>query len=153
MNRDKKHSQAEETLSDDIDKNGIDKDGIYKSDQWIATELQQHLDSKVESVDFNVSSKLSAARHRALSSDNRSAAGSGLFGKLPGSPALYGGVAVAALTVFIGTTMLQPVPPVEQSTQMTQSQLIEDMNLLSATEDLEFFESMEFLEWMESNSG
>ena len=30
---------------------------------------------------------------------------------------------------------------------------IEDLNILSATDDIDFYQSVEFLEWMENNAG
>lgn len=124
-------------------------------DQWVGDTVRTHLDSKVDELDFNVTSKLSAARHRAMATDISSNRESGVFGKWLASPVLFSGVAVMALTFVLGSQYMsgEIAVPADQPVQLTQSDLIEDMNMLSATEDLEFFEAMEFLEWMENNSG
>lgn len=146
-------------MSDDVTNAGKAEPSSEHQDEWVASCLQNRLDRKVEELDFNVSSKLSAARHRALSAESSNGKFGGLFGGFLPKPILLGSGVAAVLAVVVGTklfpTMLsEPAaqPPV-QAVQLTQSDLIEELNLLSAGEDLEFFEAIELLEWMESNSG
>lgn len=130
--------------------------GTNKDEQHVASALQTHLDSKADALDFNVTSKLSAARHRALALETE-AGGKTRFRRSLSNPVLFSGVAVVAITVFLGAQLIPrsdelQITPLSTDTQMTQSDMLQDMNILTANEDLEFFESMEFLEWMASNS-
>ena len=134
---------------------GNETQNTADDEQWVAQNLQEHLDSKVETLDFNVTSKLSAARRRALASEQTSSTSDGFSNKLFKSQALVGGVAVMVLTVFLGSQLMpqQVAPTIEQASELTHTSLIEDMTMLSSSEDIEFFEAIEFLEWMESNAG
>jgi len=66
-----------------------------------------------------------------------------------------GSTAVLAIAVVLGLQFYSSTTP--QSTdavgQLSQQALIEDLNLLSSSDDIEFYQSVEFLEWMASNSG
>lgn len=129
------------------------ENSLLDDDRWIGEALKSHLDSKVDSLDFNVVSKLSSARHRAMALQTSSSRKDNGFGKWFTRPAQFSAVAVVALSVFLGSQFLiEPTEvPAEQLAQLTHSDLIADLNILSANEDLEFFQTMEFLEWMASN--
>lgn len=132
------------------------KDEHSDDERLVALALQTHLDAKVETLDFNVTSKLSSARHRALASESATVNKS-WFSRFFESPVMLSGVAVMAITVFLGAQFIPQsdeiqVVPLSTELQLTQSDMLQDISILTANEDLEFFESMEFLEWMASNS-
>ena len=120
--------------------------------------MQQHLDRQIDDIDFNVSSKLAAARHRAM--DQHKAGNAGSVTDWLNWPALAGGCAVLALALLVGNQFYTPTADtisgntiIAQNIPVSPGDLIEDLPLLSATDDIEFYQSIEFLEWMESNSG
>ncbi|MFT6304619.1 MAG: hypothetical protein ACI9XK_003657 [Granulosicoccus sp.] len=116
--------------------------------------LKEHLDSQVENLDFNISSKLSAARHQALAGQSR--AGSRRFGfwGLHG-PGMVAASCAIVLVAFLAIE-LNTVTPEADSSQVAINEpthFIENFNILSATDDIDFYQSVEFLEWMENNAG
>jgi hypothetical protein len=115
--------------------------------------LSKQLDAQVEDLDFNISSKLSAARHKALSGQSRNANKKFVFSELKWSSAAL--VCCAAVLVAFLTVQLNYSAPEAVSTQVAVNEpthFIEDLNILSATDDIDFYQSVEFLEWMESNN-
>ncbi len=130
------------------------------NDQWITKALSTHLDVQADNLDFNVSSKLSAARYRALAQQPSSQSSTRSKASWFNWTTALGSTAVLAL-VFLVSVQFFPMNPSQPSelaqvvppNQITQRELIEDLNLLSATDDIEFYQSVEFLEWLESNSG
>ena len=129
-----------------------------KDEQWIKGAVQHHLDQETDQLDFNVSSKLAAARHRAM--DQNNAATTSSITDWLNWPALAGGTAMLLVALVVGNQFYSPttdtIPDaitIAENTSAPTSALIEDLPLLSATDDIEFYQSIEFLEWMESNSG
>ena len=123
--------------------------------QWIEDSLQSHLDARADNLDYTVTSKLSAARHRALSLD---ATGE----STKNSPTVWfnwvnaaGGTAVLALAIVFGMRVYSPIKPQTEDPigLISQQVLMEDLNMLSSSDDIEFYQAVEFLEWMETNSG
>lgn len=129
--------------------------GSFSDDELVVQKaLNKHLDAQVENLDFNISSKLSAARHKALAGQSR--AGSRLFG-FPGFqwPSLMVASCAVVLVAFLAL-QLNTVAPEADSSQVAiyePTHFIEDLNILSATDDIDFYQSVEFLEWMENNAG
>lgn len=136
-----------------IDKPTVDQDNVSseKSDlEWVSDVLGQHMDQRVENLDFTVTSKLSAARRRALSAnDNRF--------RLPVWQRLGAVTAVASILTLVGLYVYQSGSPQLQQPAIVQQDssgsLIEDLPLLSSSDDLQFFQTLELLEWMENNQG
>ena len=129
-----------------------------KDELWIKGAVQQHLDREVDAIDFNVSSKLAAARHRAM--EQHKSGNTGLATDWLHWPALAGGSAMLVLALVVGNQFYPPTSDTlpantvtAENTPVAPGDLIEDLPLLSATDDIEFYQSIEFLEWMESNSG
>lgn len=131
-----------------------DSDSLSDDELAVQNALNKHLDAQVENLDFNISSKLSAARHQALAGQAR--AGSRFFGfaglQWPGL------VVASCAVVFVAFLALQlnTVAPEADSSQVAiyePTHFIEDLNILSATDDIDFYQSVEFLEWMENNAG
>ncbi len=130
------------------------------SNHWIADSLRNHLDKQADNLDYTVTSKLSAARHRALALEHtdKSTANS-IFSWFNWTTAL-GSTAVLAVAIFVSlqllptsTTQTTELTEVVLENNMTQQTLMEDLNLLSASDDIEFYQAVEFLEWMENNAG
>lgn len=142
--------------------------------------LNKHLDAQVENLDFNISSKLSAARHQALAGEPRVSKKSfGIAGLQ--WPALVAASCAVVLVAFLAVQLNMEAPeadssqlavvlapeadslqlavveaPEADSLQLATyepTHFIEDLNILSAADDIDFFQSVEFLEWMESNAG
>ncbi len=120
---------------------------LSSNEQSVKESLDQYMNSEVNNLDFNVSSKLAAARHRALDQS-------------PANPhrgtwqiATGGGVALAAALV-VGSQFYQPATDVTaiDVPAVAQNELMEDLPLLASSDDIEFYQSIEFLEWLENNS-
>ncbi len=153
-------SNSKPTIGEELNSDG----SLLKSDQWMIDSLRTHLDSQADHLDFNTTSKLSAARRQALAQEpvgesNISFARSRLASWFNWTT-VVGSTAVIAAAIFLGLqfNLMNPSQvggPAEWTTenQVSQQMLIEDLNLLSASDDIEFYQSVEFLEWMESNSG
>ncbi|MFT4727430.1 MAG: hypothetical protein ACI9UN_001925 [Granulosicoccus sp.] len=126
------------------------------SDDEVAVQgvLNRHLDAQVENLDFNISSKLSAARHQALAGQSR--AGSRRFGFTGLQWPSLVIASCAVVSVAFLALQLNTVAPEADSSQVAINEstyFMEDLNILSATDDIDFYQSVEFLEWMENNAG
>ena len=119
-------------------------------DRAVQKALNQHLDARVESLDFNVTSKLAAARHRALDQQ----AAPSLWQSFFRWQSLAGGTAALAVAYLIGAQLLI-TPEALQPTVATDpaaGDLMADLPILAEGDDIEFYQNIEFLEWLESNS-
>jgi hypothetical protein len=130
------------------------RDVLTNDELAVQSVLNEHLDAQVENLDFNISSKLSAARHQALAGQSRAGSRSFGFAGLQW-PGLVVASCAAVLVAFFALQLNTPTPEAE-SLQMAvndPTHFIEDFNILSATDDIDFYQSVEFLEWMENNAG
>ena len=137
------------------------QDTLTRDEQTLKAHLSSHLDAQADALDYNVTSKLSAARHRALAGEQ--AGDSNWLAGISWNIVARGTVAVAFLAFMINQMIVDDTTPsapqvaeVETQTQpviTTTANIIEDLHLLSATDDIDFYQSVEFLEWMEMNSG
>lgn len=129
---------------------GNKEDTLSSTELTVQRALSSHLDEQVEKLDFNTTSRLSAARHRALAQGQTS------WG-MPRSawPALIGWSCAAVLVFYIGSqSAIQVVEVPDMALVAVEpTSIIEDLTLLSSTDDIDFYQSVEFLEWMELNSG
>ena len=111
--------------------------------------LSQHLDAEVQGLDFNVTSRLAAARHRALDQQSSTTLWQSVFRW----QSLAGGTAALAVAYLIGGQLLTPEALQPQTTaEVSESDLMEDLPILAEGDDFEFYQNIEFLEWLESNS-
>lgn len=144
------HNHPEHTSNNALPKGAVELKALVSS----------HLDGQVDNLDFNITSRLSAARHRALAGEQRQGRSMGVSRLV-----LTGGMCAAILTTLLVTQMATD-PDTSRTPQVAlmdsidqpgsadrQTHLVEDLQLLSATDDIDFYESLEFLEWMETNSG
>ncbi len=126
-------------------------------EKWVQGVLQNHLDQEADNIDFVVSSKLKAARHRALAQDGVSTYGKPATNSRMPKPAFIASAAVFAVAMVLGLqwfnkgTLVAPQPT--DQIALTQGAPVEDLNILTANDDIEFFQNIELLEWMDSNSG
>jgi len=108
----------------------------HKEDE-LTTNIRLALDESVDSLDANTLSKIRQIRSRAVEkAEARHVNWPGI---------ISGALATACVMVFTvmillqSPTTLQPVP-------------IDDLELLSSSEDLELFEDLEFYEWLEEDA-
>ena len=108
----------------------------HKEDK-LTTNIRLALDESADSLDANTLSKIRQIRSRAVEkAEARHVNWPGI---------ISGALATACVMVFTvmillqSPTTLQPVP-------------IDDLELLSSSEDLELFEDLEFYEWLEEDA-
>lgn len=148
-----KKSGLSGSSNDSLSDSTLSKDGMLSDDDpWFKESMQAHLDSKLDNLDYNVTSQLSAARYRALALEQTSSKTARSWFDWTNA---LGATAVLAIAVFLGMQFYpsDSAPGIDTAEQVAQQVLIEDLNLLSASDEIEFYQSVEFLEWMESNSG
>lgn len=139
----------------------VDHDGAEDIDSYgvLTKQVTQHFENEVESLDPTVTNQLSVIRRQALAQADvkPSRLGSTLKDFLSTgwlTPAM--GVTAA---VLVGVLVINGNPTPDSSSEPTavastsgSASLIEDVQLLSANEDLDFFMNLELLEWMENNA-
>jgi len=123
---------------------------INKDEFAIKEALNKHLDAEVNSLDFNVTSRLAAARHTALSNHQAKP----LWQQMIGWRSVAGLAATIAVAYVIGSQLLvtSTMQPTPQTTEIATGELMEDLTILAEGDDIEFYQSIEFLEWLETNS-
>ena len=129
-------------------------DKLTEDEITVQNVLNKHLDAQVENLNFNISSKLSAARHQALAGEPRISKKSfGIVGLQ--WPALVVASCAVVLVAFLAVQLNTEAPEADSSqlTTYEPTLFIEDLNILSAADDIDFYQSVEFLEWMENNAG
>jgi hypothetical protein len=129
-------------------------DRLSDEEAAVQNVLNKHLDAQVENLDFNISNKLSAARHKALAGQSRAASKKFGFAGLQWPHLMVASCAVV-LVAFLAVQLNSTAPEAEspQIALNEPTHFIEDLNILSAADDIDFYQSVEFLEWMESNAG
>ncbi len=128
-------------------------DALSGDERAVKQALGQHLDTEVQALDFTVTSKLAAARHRAMDQYRTKPAWHSLFGW----QSVAAGTATLAVAYVIGgqmlnTTTLQSVPDAAVTLEAGTGVLMEDLTILAEGDDIEFYQNIEFLEWLENNS-
>ena len=104
--------------------------------------VRSELDRSCDRLDGYTQSRLNSIRHAAVEHGR----------KRPGRALLapFGGFVTACVLVLVVTLFLQqqdrPVPAVPDNRSA-----IEDLDILTSTESLEFFENLEFYQWLEEN--
>jgi hypothetical protein len=117
-----------------------------KSDDEFLEEIKQRLDSSTEELDELTLARLGAARRRAVEAGSRSAVfrlGDTLAIGHTGSLALL----LVGTLLILSLVMLDPGDdPVLDNPHV--SSLMEDMELLGAAEELEFYQELDFYLWV-----
>jgi hypothetical protein len=124
-----------------------------KSDEAFLNQIKQRLDNTTEELDELTLAKLGAARRRAVAA----ASGSTVFrvgeilalGRTGRVVLVMAGLLLVASMLILKSTQ----PPSQEPLQALS--LIEDMELLGAAEELEFYQDMDFYLWVmdEQDSG
>ena len=122
------------------------------SEQLFNSALNQHLNTRAENLDYNVTHKLAAARRRVLDQTESSTSVDNEWSRLTAASV---GALASVSALYFGVKLYAPgsLAPATDSTVVAQSTFIEDLSLLTASDDIDFFQSIEFLEWIESNPG
>ncbi|MCG7932577.1 MAG: hypothetical protein N0C88_20255 [Candidatus Thiodiazotropha lotti] len=124
-----------------------------RSDEEFLSEVKQQLQQSSDALDELTLAKLGAARRRAVEVGSRPAVyrfGDVLFlGRGGMAILILAGLLLIASAVLLKTTNT----PVEQ--QMQSITLLEDMELLGAAQELEFYQELDFYLWVtdEQDSG
>ncbi len=110
--------------------------------------LEQKLEQETNTLDAVTRSKLSAARYRATASveETRSTSRPWTVGV---------GLASIALVAMVWLPALK-TPPAEQTATpslTSTTAVLEDLIILAAGDDVDFYQSVDFLLWLESNPG
>ncbi|MES9970617.1 MAG: hypothetical protein ABW092_11335 [Candidatus Thiodiazotropha sp.] len=124
-----------------------------KSDKEFLNRIKQDLDNSAEELDELTLARLGAARRRAVE------AGSGSTGFHLADILVLGRgtravLVMAGLLLVASLLILRSTQPPPQD-QLQALSLIEDMELLGAAEELEFYQDMDFYLWVtdEQDSG
>ncbi|MCG7993615.1 MAG: hypothetical protein JAY99_17055 [Candidatus Thiodiazotropha lotti] len=124
-----------------------------RSDYEFLDKVKQQLQSTTDELDELTLAKLGAARRRAVEAADRAAVfrfGDVLSLSRGGLPMLL----LAGVLLIASIVLLKPAyPPVQQPLQPIT--LLEDMELLGAAEELEFYQELDFYLWVtdEEDSG
>lgn len=141
--------------------------------------LVGYLDSQVDSLDHTVTSRLSAIRHKALADDTAASQNSFVQAPFRYRSALVG-ASICLIVALLGVKLYAPfynsqheeqgvglaklisddagllLEPTTSSGALAQghdnTDLLQDLTMLSASDDLEFYQSIELLEWLEANA-
>lgn len=105
-----------------------------KQEQALLNEAKAAFEHSLSDIDGQTLSKIRQARHRALESHTR---------KSVSNWWVPTGVAVSACVAFVIFTLIPRVSDEPAS-------LLEDIELITTSDDLELYEELEFYEWLEA---
>ena len=111
---------------------------MSKTERELIEAIKAELDKSAESLDAHTLSRLNQARHRALERRTRFSWKVNRW--------LLPAAATAAVAV-LAFNLLTITPPAEPET------LLEDLELLSSVEDMDFYGELEFYEWLDQHAG
>ena len=97
--------------------------------------VKQHLDDSVRDLDANTLSKIRQIRSQAIENAN--------VKKTDWSGVMSGALATACVMVFTVAILLK-TPAIEPVS-------VDDLELISSSDNLELFEDLEFYEWLEDD--
>ena len=97
--------------------------------------VKQHLDDSVRDLDANTLSKIRQIRSQAIEKAN--------VKKTDWSGVMSGALATACVMVFTVTILLK--------TPVIEPVSVDDLELISSSDNLELFEDLEFYEWLEDD--
>jgi hypothetical protein len=98
----------------------------------LLADIKQQLDNSVDALDAVTCARLQAARLNALQTQGRR------IWAIYAAPALMASLLVFSLAVFISTQ-----PP-------GGATLMEDIQMLGANEEIDFYENLEFYQWLDA---
>jgi len=101
------------------------------------------LDKSCDSMDGQTLSRLNRIRHAAIEHGQQSQ------GRTFLSP--FGGLITACVLVLVVSVFYPGQPDVPVPVSPDNGMAIEDLDIFTSTESLEFFENLEFYQWLEEN--
>ena len=117
--------------------------GSRDPEQVFLDNAREELDRSCDRLDGHTLSRLNSIRHAAIEhGQNRS------------GPALlspFGGLVTACVLVMVVAVFYQTQPEAPVQVSPGTANPIEDLDILTSAEELEFFENLEFYQWLEEN--
>ena len=110
-------------------------------EQLLLSAAKSTLESRVDQIDARTQARLAVIRHRAvdIASGKHSATPDFTRWFLP-----VGGLATAMAAVLVVVTLWTQQP----SQDLAPVAVLEDLNLLTGSEEIEFYQELEFYEWL-----
>lgn len=122
---------------------GTAGNGSVQDDAVFLQRVKQDMDRSCAALDGATQSRLNAMRHAALAQGQRK----GLRQRLP-QLLPFGGLATACILVLAVLLQTALLP---RAGSLPESAPVEDLDLLTATEELDFYEEYEFYQWLATN--
>ncbi len=123
---------------------------MSQSEEKFAENIQQHLSDSLDEIDQNVLLRLRQARAAAIQAaarqENRNSDVIGL--SFPGWLSPASAATAFATIAFVAITVWTQSSPLTQP--MMPSTMIEDIAVLSSTDDLDLYENLDFYIWLEN---
>lgn len=116
--------------------------GNAQDDSGFLLRVKQEMDRSCAALDGSTQSRLNAMRHAALAQGQRKGL---LLGLRKPQLLPFGGLVTACVLVI--AVLLQP-PSLPGSAILPEPTQVEDLDLLTATEELDFYEEYEFYQWL-----
>ena len=113
-------------------------------EQLLLSAAKSTLDNSVDDLDASTLERLATIRRQAVESATKQQAS--LIG-LPSWLLPVGGLATAAAAVLVTMTLWTIQPDIQDAPVA----VLEDINLLTAPEEIEFYQDLEFYEWLAVN--
>ena len=113
-------------------------------EQLLLSAAKSTLDNSVDDLDASTLEQLATIRRQAVESATKQQASS--IG-LPSWLLPVGGLATAAAAVLVTMTLWTIQPDIQDAPVA----VLEDINLLTAPEEIEFYQDLEFYEWLAVN--
>jgi len=108
-------------------------------EQLLLSAARSTLEDSVDALDASTVERLAAIRRRAIESATRQSTS-----RMPRWLVPVGGLATAAAAVLVVLT-LWTIQPVKESSPVAA---LEDIHLLTAPEEIEFYQDLDFYEWL-----
>ena len=125
--------------------NNTDKTELQGTEEAFLGQVRQELDRSCDRLDGHTLSRLNSIRHAAVEHGKRQQ-------RFPGRAMLapFGGLATACVLVVVVSLFYQQPESSGQALPDNRT-AIEDLDILTSAESLEFFENLEFYQWLEEN--
>lgn len=116
--------------------------GAGNNDEAFLDRVRQELDRSCDRLDGHTQSRLNSIRHAAVEQ-----------GRRPGRALLapFGGLVTACVLVLVVSVVYQQRPQTPAQSIPDNGTAIEDLDILTSAESLEFYEDLEFYQWLEEN--
>jgi len=113
------------------------------SEEAFLENIREELDRSCDSLDGHTQSRLNSIRHAAIEHGQKN----------PGKALLapFGGLVTACVLVLLVTVYYPGQPELSPPEIPGTVSPIEDLDILTSNESLDFFENLEFYQWLEEN--